>query len=126
MEAHVRFLGLLNLAYGVLGGLASAFYLVFFADYRGLDALGILGIGWMCALLATAIPSIASGIGLLLFQPWGRNLAMITAIVEQLTFPLGTAVGLYAIWVLLSAETDPLFNPRYGQTALSGRPGRKD
>jgi len=35
------------------------------------------------------------------------------AIVELLNFPLGTVLGVYALWVLLSPETDPLFSPRF-------------
>jgi hypothetical protein len=34
-------------------------------------------------------------------RPWARNLALVLAAFDLLLLPLGTALGLYTIWVLL-------------------------
>jgi hypothetical protein len=104
---------------GGFGGLASA---IFFGLFAGPAAAAFYGpmagymvTGWMYMMLALTIPAIVVGIGLLNFRPWARSLGAIIAILELVNFPLGTALGIYALWVLLSAETDPLFSPRFNQ-----------
>jgi hypothetical protein len=119
LESHVKVLGLLYILMGGFGGLASA---IFFGLFAGPSAAasygpmaGYMVTGWMYMMLALTIPAIVVGIGLLSFRPWARSLGAIIAILELVNFPLGTALGIYALWVLLSAETDPLFSPRFNQ-----------
>ena len=52
---------------------------------------------------------IIAGIGLLKFQQWARILALVLAVLHVLSFPIGTALAIYAFWVLLKPETTPLF-----------------
>jgi phosphatidylserine synthase len=59
--------------------------------------LGGLGLG----ILLLAGAEYAAGIGLLTIQPWARLLAIITGVVELISFPIGTALGVYSLWVLL-------------------------
>jgi hypothetical protein len=59
--------------------------------------LGGLGFGML--LLSAA--EYAAGIGLLTVQPWARLVAIITGVIELISFPLGTALGIYSLWVLL-------------------------
>jgi hypothetical protein len=59
--------------------------------------LGGLGLG----ILLLAGAEYAAGIGLLTIQPWARLLAIVTGVVELISFPLGTALGIYTLWVLL-------------------------
>lgn len=47
--------------------------------------------------------------GLLHFRPWARILAIILAVLHIFSFPFGTALAIYTLWVLLSSETQPLF-----------------
>jgi hypothetical protein len=69
--------------------------------------------GWMMLLLILMLPTIALGAGLLNYRPWARSIGTVIAIIELLNFPVGTVLGVYALWVLLSPETDPLFSPRF-------------
>jgi hypothetical protein len=46
---------------------------------------------------------------LLKFKSWARVLASILAILNLLAFPIGTALGIYTLWVMLTKETEPLF-----------------
>ena len=117
MESHVKILGVLCILVGGFGGLAS---IVFFGLFPGPAAsaaygpvIGYLAMGWMLLMLVLMIPAIALGVGLLNLRPWARSIGTIIAILELLNFPIGTALGIYALWVLMSPETDPLFNPRF-------------
>jgi hypothetical protein len=48
--------------------------------------------------------SAAAGIGILQYRTWGRVLALIAASVYLTKIPIGTAIGIYAFWVLLSVD----------------------
>jgi hypothetical protein len=48
----------------------------------------------------TAALALAAGYGLLNRAPWGRIVAIIAAIFTLIKFPLGTALGIYTLWVL--------------------------
>jgi hypothetical protein len=60
-------------------------------------------------LFLISIPSILAGIGLFKYQQWARILALVLAVLHILSFPLGTALGIYAFWVLLNPQVTPLF-----------------
>ncbi len=117
MDFHVKTLGVLCISVGALGGLAG---IIYFGPSAGPDAIATYGpvisyiaTGWMILLLVLTLPCIALGVGLLNFRPWTRSFGTIIAILELLNFPIGTAFGVYALWVLMSPEADQLFNPRF-------------
>jgi len=56
------------------------------------------------ALVLIAAAGILVGWGLLKHQPWARVAAIVLGIVALLHPPLGTALGIYTLWVLLSDE----------------------
>jgi hypothetical protein len=47
-----------------------------------------------------------TGWGLLQHSPWARILALVLGFLALLNMPFGTALGIYTIWVLLSANAD--------------------
>lgn len=49
--------------------------------------------------LFISIPSIIAGIGLLNQQRWALIMALILGCLKLLSFPIGTAIGVYSIWV---------------------------
>ena len=57
-------------------------------------------------ILVKALASFAAGWGLLERQPWARILTLILGFVSLLNIPLGTALGIYTIWVLLPVPAD--------------------
>ena len=107
----------MHILVGGFGGLASIIFFGLFAGASTAAAYGpLIGYtltGWMALLLILMLPTIALGVGLLNYRPWARSIGTVIAIVELLNFPLGTVLGVYALWVLLSPETDPLFSPRF-------------
>ena len=52
-------------------------------------------------LMLKGVVGIIAGWGLLDRQPWARILALILGFLSLLHFPLGTALGIYTLWVLL-------------------------
>ncbi len=122
MEKHVNLLGILFIASGIMGIIgASVVFVIFigsgiFVGTEGGDSqviylLGIFGIVLTVIILITSIPEIIAGIGLIKFRPWSRILGIIVAVLNLPAFPLGTALGIYAIWVLFQDNAIKLFKP---------------
>jgi hypothetical protein len=61
--------------------------------------------------LLLAVPALLLGYGLLNLRPWARIFGFVFAAFALLHVPIGTALGLYAFWVLLNPETERLFRP---------------
>jgi len=113
MESHKRILGILYIVVGSfqLIGLAGASLFLtamfpFIADEAGPDAsviLNLLGafipyLFW-ALIFVFAIPSIIGGIALLNEKPWALTLLLVIGCFKLLSFPIGTAIGIYTIWV---------------------------
>jgi hypothetical protein len=50
-------------------------------------------------LIFLTLPSLIAGIGLLLKQEWGLTVAMIVGCLKLFSFPIGTAIGVFAIYI---------------------------
>lgn len=107
LSVHVPIIGwLLILGNGVM--VLAACFVVFLLPGIGIisqdsTALGILatiGVSVAAFLVFLALPGVVSGFGLLKRKAWGRVLAIVVSILSLVAFPVGTLVGLYAIWVL--------------------------
>lgn len=117
MENHVKAVGIIHIAFSVLGIILG---LVFFTILnlvarmpeveeeatRILQTVGTI-IPWFIIVFST--PGIVGGIGLLKYQGWARILILILSFVGLLNFPIGTAVGIYSIWVLFDKRTEKIF-----------------
>jgi hypothetical protein len=78
-------------------------------DQTAITVLSIIGLVTAGIMALLAIPGIISGIGLLKYRNWARALGIILAVLNLFNFPVGTAVGLYALIVLLNDESSALF-----------------
>jgi hypothetical protein len=65
---------------------------------------GTVGVAIAGFLVILSLPGIIAGIGLLKFRPWARILGIIIGALHLLSFPFGTALGVYALVVLLNNE----------------------
>ena len=126
MDRHIRILGILHIIGGslwlliaflvmvVLGGVAGV--LAFFVqDHDALLAapiVGVIGVILMVALAIFSIPSIVAGVGLLNHRNWARILTIVLSVLYLFKIPIGTAIGVYGLWVLFSPEALPVFQPR--------------
>ena len=119
MQQHVRVLGWLFIVYSAI---IDVIALIVFAILGGAGALsgdrqafmvtGAVGVGIAILLFLISIPGILAGIGLLKYQQWARILALVLAVLHLFSVPLGTALGIYAFWVLLNPQVIPLFEAR--------------
>jgi hypothetical protein len=62
--------------------------------------LGLVGTTVGLLMAALGIPGLLAGYGLLTRKPWARVLAIVVGILGLINFPVGTAIGLYTLWVL--------------------------
>lgn len=115
MLFHIRRLGVICVGLGVVSAVtAMLFFTVLdretlFAEYLP----SVVTMVWIVVMAALAIPHIVTGIGLMRLKPWARPAGMIILTFSLLNVPLGTAVGLYGLWVLMSPEADDVFSPRF-------------
>lgn len=58
-------------------------------------------------ILFFSIPSIVAGFGLLYKQKWALILALVLGCFKLFSFPIGTALGIYTIWVYAEDNKSP-------------------
>jgi putative Mn2+ efflux pump MntP len=122
MDTHVKVLGALQIAFGVLGLIGAVMIVFVFGGAAGIvgasgnpDAsiavpiIGLTGMALVVFLLLTSLPSVIIGIGLLKHRPWARIAGIVLSIVSLIMIPFGTLVGVYGLWVLFSKDTERMF-----------------
>jgi hypothetical protein len=122
MDTHVRVLGILHIAFGLMGMVGALVLLLFFGGAAALvggsgaegartavPILGVVGALLGCFVLVVSLPGLIAGIGVLTFREWARILMLVVSALDLLNVPFGTALGVYGFWTLLHAETIPLF-----------------
>jgi hypothetical protein len=57
-------------------------------------------------LLAKAAGGFIAGWALLQREEWARTMALVMGFIALLNIPLGTALGVYTLWVLLPSQSD--------------------
>ncbi len=116
MEKHVTILGAFFLALSIQGLLGA--FIVFIAVTGGgllsgeMEAIAITStVGTIIGglLLLLSLPGLVAGIGLIQRRPWARILTLILSFLLLLKIPLGTALGIYGIWVLMQDEAARIF-----------------
>lgn len=78
-------------------------------DSTAMMVLSVIGTAVGLVLVILAIPGLVAGYGLLTRKSWGRILAIVVGILSLINFPLGTAVGIYTLWVLFQEEATDFF-----------------
>lgn len=122
MEAHKRLLSILHIVYGTITVLIfliiSAIIRTIFpfimeeAMTQGQEmgfaiagaVLEVLRWVFIIILLLGPIPSIIGGIATLYNKNWGLPTLMVSGCLGLLNIPLGTALGIYTIWVFLEEQ----------------------
>ena len=79
------------------------------AWHVAMPVLGLVGLVISVCVLLLSLPGIIAGFGLLRFRPWARILTIVLSALHLPGVPIGTAIGIYGLWVLLQAETERMF-----------------
>ncbi|HTH53512.1 MAG TPA: hypothetical protein VL495_06155 [Edaphobacter sp.] len=118
---HVQTLGWLWCVFGAYRVLAGVFGLFIFrtmawrhhsgwdgpwgwGGWHGAPWMGLLPVIVTVAITMAALALVA-GYGLLTRKPWGRVLAIVLGVLALFKFPVGTALGIYTLWVLAPASS---------------------
>jgi hypothetical protein len=124
VERHVRLLRILSTLWGALAMLVGVSMLLLaagaWAELRETVGTALELAAGFTALVFTTIGTFAlvwggahvwAGALLARRRPAGRILTLALAVVNLLVLPFGTALGVYALWVLLTHGGRRLFEP---------------
>ena len=119
---HLQTLGILWCVYGAYRAIAGIFGALFLAGITAHrfgpfgsryvfpfmhDAPWMAGLAGFVAVITLIFSVLAFAVGFALItrKPWGRTLAIVVAILQLIKIPLGTALGIYTLWVLAPAQS---------------------
>src|SRR5712691_5430717 len=122
MDTHVEFIGVLFIVWGALTalvgfsmlalGVGAAALITSTSGSREQVAVGLTAV----MFVTLAIIAVVWGVGHILIglplrrrRPRARLLALMVGSVDLLLLPYGTALGCYALWVLLTEQGKQLF-----------------
>ena len=119
MEQHIKVVSVLFIILGILGIVVAVAFLMLGAgtaatilaqDNSNEARVGAAWAGGCITFIAAlfglmSIPSIIAGWGLSQRKSWARILTIILAILSLPQFPVGTAIGVYALVIMFNEET---------------------
>jgi hypothetical protein len=129
MEKHITVVGVLNIVYSAMNLLGAAVlvgvavgtkYIVEVLYYRHVidprdfpyelwDIIPAFLVLVAILLVLFSLPGIIGGIGVLRRKEWGRIMVLVISFFNLLNIPLGTVLGGYSIWAMMTSETVRLF-----------------
>lgn len=120
MRSHVNLLGILQLTWGALALLLAASLLLLAvgaaavahtAQGSGLTAgfTALLFVLFATALLAGGWANVWVGRSIRRYVPAGRTGGLVLAVMNLFVLPFGTALAIYAFWVLLHNDVRAFF-----------------
>ena len=112
METHKRILGIVFIVTGTIQvlifGIASLIFATLLPMIIEEAGDGAWALEWLLdygqiiasfIIFVFCIPSIIAGIGLVTNKRWAMLLALIVGCFKLFSFPIGTIIGVYTIWV---------------------------
>ena len=122
---HNKIIGILFLVQGGLGLFGILIAVLMFgvmgvavvgsARRSGDAAVGAVFFGIMVGVLIASLifllPAFAAGYGMLKEKRWAKIWGIIAACLILLSFPFGTALGIYTLWFLLGDQGKNFYNP---------------
>jgi hypothetical protein len=123
MRSHVKLLGMLQLAWGAMGLLLGGSLLLLATGAAAIARTGpgdpwtatftsVLFVVFAAALGASGWVNAWAGRGLQQHRAPARIAALVLALLNLFVLPFGTALAIYAFWVLLHNDARALFEPR--------------
>lgn len=119
MERHINVAASLQTGLGILGFIAGIviyavllFIVKFIGETEAQTIILIVGKVIAGIILFCSLPVIIAGVGLFKKREWGRILTLIISVMHLLNFPVGTAIGVYCIWVMVQPEVIEQFKKK--------------
>ena len=116
---HVLVLGWFHIVASAIFIVLACLGFVFFAgigaasgDPEAMPILTLIGCVGFVLLGVFSVPGLIAGWGLLARKPWGRVAGFVVAIIDLFNIPIGTAFGIYGLWVLTEPEAKTYFSGR--------------
>jgi glucan phosphoethanolaminetransferase (alkaline phosphatase superfamily) len=107
MQRHVKMLAFAFFAFGAFWALLAVWMILLAVRLREWDPLTFALIS---LFTVAATPLLITGWALLRLKRWARPFAIVLAVLALPIFPIGTAFGIYALWVVYSDDAKTLFN----------------
>ncbi|MEM6738376.1 MAG: hypothetical protein AAF620_20145, partial [Bacteroidota bacterium] len=119
IQSHKRILGILHIVYGSLTALLFVFIGVIISSFLPfiIEAIvedegpetamifemvaSIIRTVVTFIFILSAVPSLIGGIGLVQGKNWGLTLCFIAGCISIFSFPFGTALGVYSLYVFI-------------------------
>jgi len=120
MEKHITVVGALRIGYAIVGLMVAAIIALLIVgpgviahcvdgDDEALVILTMIGVPIAFFFVVLSVVEIIGGIGILKRKNWARYLVMICSVIDIFNVPIGTALGVYCLWVLAHDETARIF-----------------
>jgi hypothetical protein len=116
MKSHRQLAAGLNIAMGALYLLGALGVFIFATLAGGFvmsqgetgagGLLGLVGLLITGFLVIVGLPSVIGGWALAAGQGWAKPLLIVLSVLHLPNVPLGTALGVYTLWVLLAEEPE--------------------
>lgn len=111
MQKHIQLLGIIYIAYHVIGlvfaaliwGVLSSIGMMS-GDPQAAGILTLVGTVIATLLFTLSAPGVVGGIGILKGWWWSRYLVLLLGCLNLIRIPLGTILGIYTFWVLMQDE----------------------
>ena len=111
LDGHIRAMGIGHLVYGALILVPAVIVYVVLTVIGAVSGdpdaevvLPLIAVLVGSFLVLLGLPSIIAGIAVLKKKSWGLPFAMVMGILHLLSFPFGTALGAYSIWIFLEKD----------------------
>lgn len=141
MRDHIKILGILNIVWSSISIAIGLIVLLAFGGMAGFIAaagftsrdstnsslvvapfMAIVGVFIVLMICVVSLPALIAGIGLIKFKPWSRVLGIIMSILHLFSIPVGTALGVYGLWVLFQPEARQVLEGSHALGPVAPRP----
>ena len=126
-RTHVFVVALANIGFSALILFIGLFGMVFLTgiglvaeDVEAARILSFIGCAGVLFLGTLAVPGFFAGYGLLKRRVWGRILGIVVAALDLFNIPIGTAFGIYSLWVLTEQRAEAYFGAAEGEGDARG------
>jgi len=105
MSKHLKILGCLFIARSIIMLVIIFVMKNYMMIYSNIVSIVIIILGVL------VLGDIICGYALLTKQSWGKKIGLMMSFLGLCSIPIGTALGIYGMWVLFDKDTNTLLNP---------------